>query len=1229
MSYIKQNFTDGQTLTAAHLNHMEEGIAAAEQTGGSSGTVSGIGLTPEQFGAVGDGVTDDNDALQAAFNAASEQKKPLSLSPEKNYLFKKGLDVKSDLHVIGNGATLTCELASGQAITGWGERGNHLKNLVLEDFRLIAADDDASSYMLVLARCTDVVLRGLTFFSDICDCNRCCMDLFGANQNVLVENCTFYQQSACREGGIWVRNWSNDASDDSEQTRNVKILNSTFYKAGGDEVLAVWGWSGNVKDVLISGCHFYEVDDQKYIERGFWPAWFITLGQTRKSATGLGITDVRMENCFIRTKRCETIFRMLNSGTHAVVDNCDIYMEQPDDIPEHDPNRSACAMLAQGNGDPFGTVFTNNRIHFRGDNGRKIAYLVGAFRNNYFDVELGNGPASSSEVVGNVFKGKFARQIFNDCGTIRDNIIEAEVSAPGLFSGASIAADNHYILTVNGNNQGGAVFKNNWGSGIIRNNRVEMTCVTEEPYTIKKYDFPMKNSVPEYIDGNIVTITGDVEYDSPHLPSVLRGTVYRKNNFFNNVKERLFECTGVTFGSDSITEQYKKNTSLSVTISPEGCTDPVIYKWSDPDGVLETEDETYRPMKDGTASVTVTCGMYEATQTIKVELVPVACESIRLSRIKALCGVGQTTYLKAFITPYWATDEVTWASDAEDVATVTQDGAVSLLKTGSANITVTCGSQTASCALTVVETDQLPTYTNGALVLDGTVAYIPLPNLAKEHTLYLSFEVDASSVDPGEELPLISNLLSGQNGQEAVRVAFGADGNGYRTIRWSTTDVDTGEDGNTSCYSVPFVNNGFKAQDIASTSFLYLKDGVANNNGTVVWSPVISTVKPAPDSGYLSLNVQTNASDQPVNNYATGAALQAALTSGAVHATKAKGFKLHELILFANSSYTNVDDIKMYREGAEIDLRFDADGNPVNAGTAGDIVIAGKGNTEIIPVSSVTLDNSTLAMTTGSTSTLTATVLPVDATDKTVHWTVSPEGIASLSAATGNTVTLSAAKAGNCTITATAGGQSAQCSVTVTAADTGDPSDPVPVFSLPETEFTPEKATVVDTGIKLFESADGAKDYTIIISQRPHSTITTGTINKYCLLHCMEETEPWPGLSVSGGASAYGISAFSKREGSMLASGIGFESINTYVFAIRVSGKRVWAKAYRANSAQWIESKGWLDITDYAAVSKSLLIGGYQESDGTKGRFWDGTVYFCKIYDKLLTEEQINKIMES
>lgn len=195
--------------------------------------------------------------------------------------------------------------------------------------------------------------------------------------------------------------------------------------------------------------------------------------------------------------------------------------------------------------------------------------------------------------------------------------------------------------------------------------------------------------------------------------------------------------------------------------------------------------------------------------------------------------------------------------------------------------------------------------------------------------------------------------------------------------------------------------------------------------------------------------------------------------------------------------------------------------------------------------------------------------------------------------------------------------------------DTGTTDDPVPVFSLPETEFTPEKATVVDTGIKPFESADGAKDYTIIISQRPHSTTDISAKDTYCLLHCMEESDPYPGLSIAGEGKSYGIHVFERNAPELVASGFGFDFYNTYVIAIQVSGKRAWAKVRNANMGSYIESKGWVDIADYTAVDKSLLIGGYQTSNGTKGRFWDGTVYFCKIYDKLLTEEQINKIMES
>ena len=83
-----------------------------------------------------------------------------------------------------------------------------------------------------------------------------------------------------------------------------------------------------------------------------------------------------------------------------------------------------------------------------------------------------------------------------------------------------------------------------------------------------------------------------------------------------------------------------------------------------------------------------------------------------------------------------------------------------------------------------------------------------------------------------------------------------------------------------------------------------------------------------------------------------------------------------------------------------------------------------------ISVTSVTLDKTELAMTVGSDDvTLTATVAPDNATDKTVTWTSSNEA-----AATVENGVVHAVAAGTATITAKAGAKTATCTVTVNAA---------------------------------------------------------------------------------------------------------------------------------------------------------------------------------------------------
>ena len=94
----------------------------------------------------------------------------------------------------------------------------------------------------------------------------------------------------------------------------------------------------------------------------------------------------------------------------------------------------------------------------------------------------------------------------------------------------------------------------------------------------------------------------------------------------------------------------------------------------------------------------------------------------------------------------------------------------------------------------------------------------------------------------------------------------------------------------------------------------------------------------------------------------------------------------------------------------------------------------GTGNIKVwtvtIPVSGVALDKTSAELQVGKTLTLTATVTPDNATDKAVAWTSSNDAVATVDA---NGV-VTAKTEGTATITATSGGKTATCTVTVKAA---------------------------------------------------------------------------------------------------------------------------------------------------------------------------------------------------
>ena len=91
--------------------------------------------------------------------------------------------------------------------------------------------------------------------------------------------------------------------------------------------------------------------------------------------------------------------------------------------------------------------------------------------------------------------------------------------------------------------------------------------------------------------------------------------------------------------------------------------------------------------------------------------------------------------------------------------------------------------------------------------------------------------------------------------------------------------------------------------------------------------------------------------------------------------------------------------------------------------TASCSVIVVKG---VVAVSSISLNKDSIELVEGDSETLTATVSPNDATDKTVSWSSSNTGVATVKDGT-----ITAVKEGEATITAKAGEKTASCKVVV------------------------------------------------------------------------------------------------------------------------------------------------------------------------------------------------------
>ena len=271
------------------------------------------------------------------------------------------------------------------------------------------------------------------------------------------------------------------------------------------------------------------------------------------------------------------------------------------------------------------------------------------------------------------------------------------------------------------------------------------------------------------------------------------------------------------------------------------------------------------------------------------------------------------------------------------------------------------------------------------------------------------------------------------------------------------------------------------------------------------------------------------------------------------------------------------------------------------------------GSAQEIPVQSVSLSAVTMTLNESESKTLTATVLPTSATSRLVVWTVTPAGFATVS----NGV-VTGIKAGNCTVTATAGGKSASCAVTVEVVETAQL-----IYSLPgETVLTQG----LDTGLKLLEHASTeTPQYTILVDAKAGDDFNANTWPAF--LHCLTETGDTgnlPGFnSTSSPLNNKTEFAYYNYGGVTLSNSIEHFKTRTR-YAVQIDGRKYRGGSTYCPLTEWKTTNG--TIID---VPQTFLIGAAQSADGSKKQqFWSGTLYQCRVYKGLLSDDKVNDYIE-
>lgn len=430
---------------------------------------------------------------------------------------------------------------------------------------------------------------------------------------------------------------------------------------------------------------------------------------------------------------------------------------------------------------------------------------------------------------------------------------------------------------------------------------------------------------------------------------------------------------------------------------------------------------------------------------LSVTACAVPVDGIEISQATLTLNVGESQTLTAMVMPQNAPQDVTWQSSDTSVATVDANGKVEGISEGTAQISASAGEKSAQCTVTVVDPNKAvevesvtvnPATLTLALTNVATLSASVLPLNAPQSVTWSSSNEAVATVEQSGVVTAVSDGIAiitatATGGKQATCVVTCGEGvvisgvtvtpasvnltisqtqqlsaavtpaEAPQTVTWTTQNQSVVTvDGNGL-----IIAQGLGTANVVATAV----DGTTTGVCSVTVSDVAVTgIEIEPESLELTLGGaprQITVIYQPEN--AVAKSVDFTSENGGIASVDQSG-----MVSAVAAGSTNIN--------VTVDGTFHA--------TCA-VTVSDKGSSEGTPVTSVTLDEEEISLAPTETKQLTATVLPEDASDKSLSWSSDKTTVARVNQS--GLVTARSAGDAIITVTSADGEHKAQCTVHV------------------------------------------------------------------------------------------------------------------------------------------------------------------------------------------------------